>query len=96
VRIDIPRMLVELREHLDRDRIAPWRERLLFGALGRVLSSPALFRLAGRIGRLAQKPFVSGGRLRRLPLVLGRWTRSRDLPPVAAKTFSERWKELNR
>ena len=94
VRIDIPRMLVELREGLDRGRIAPWGERLVFKMLGRVLGSPMLFGLAGRIGRVAQKPFVSDGRLTRLPLVFGRWTRSRDLPPVAAKTFTQRWKEL--
>ena len=97
VRIDIPRMLVELREGLDRDRIAPWGERLVFKMLGRVLGSPMLFALAGRIGRVAQKPFVSDGRLTRLPLVFARWTRSRDLPPVAAKMpekclmFSEKW-----
>ena len=47
-----------------------------------------------RIGRVAQKPFVRDGRLTRLPLVFGRWTKSRDLPPVAAKTFTQRWKEL--
>ena len=94
VRIDIPRMLVELRESLDRDRIAPWGERVVFKMLGRVLGSPMLFALAGRIGRVAQKPFVSDGRLTRLPLVFGRWTRSRDLPPVAAKTFTQRWKDL--
>ncbi|MBI2198224.1 MAG: iron-sulfur cluster-binding protein [Candidatus Rokubacteria bacterium] len=94
VRIDIPRMLVELREGLDRGRIAPWGERLVFKMLGRVLGSPMLFALAGRLGRVAQKPFVSDGRLTRLPLVFGRWTRSRDLPPVAAKTFTQRWKDL--
>ncbi|MDP2625811.1 MAG: lactate utilization protein B, partial [Candidatus Rokubacteria bacterium] len=94
VRIDIPRMLVELREGLDRDRIAPWGERLVFKMLGRVLGSPMLFALAGRIGRVAQKPFVSDGRLTRLPLVFGRWTKSRDLPPVAAKTFTQCWKDL--
>ncbi|MBI2524747.1 MAG: iron-sulfur cluster-binding protein [Candidatus Rokubacteria bacterium] len=96
VRIDIPRMLIGLREELDRARIASWGERVLFGALGRVLGSPTLFRLAGRIGRLAQRPFVSNGRMRRLPFLFGRWTRSRDLPPVAASPFSERWTDLGR
>ncbi len=96
VRIDIPRMLVGLRERLDRDRIAPWGERLVFWALGRVLRSPALFRLLVRLGRLAQRPFLRDGRVRSLPFLFGRWTRSRDLPPVAARTFSERWKELGR
>jgi L-lactate dehydrogenase complex protein LldF len=94
VRIDIPRMLVELREGLDRERIAPWSERALFRAAARVLGSPLLFRLAARLGRVAQRPFVRGGRLRGLPSLLGRWTGTRDLPPVAARTFSERWRDL--
>jgi hypothetical protein len=32
--------------------------------------------------------------LRGLPLIFGKWTRTRDLPPVASRTFSERWPEL--
>jgi L-lactate dehydrogenase complex protein LldF len=94
VRIDIPRMLVELREKLDEERIAPASERLVFKAFRRLLSSPAAFALSARAGRLFQRPFVQRGRLRGLPLFFGKWTASRDLPPVAAKTFRERWKEL--
>jgi hypothetical protein len=45
---------------------------------------------------MAQRPFVRDGKLRTLPLFFGKWTRTRDLPPVAARTFSERWKELER
>jgi L-lactate dehydrogenase complex protein LldF len=96
VRIDIPRMLVELRENLDREKIAPWSERMVFGLARRAMSSPGLFRAGARLGRLAQRPFVTGGKLRSLPLFLGQWTRTRDLPPVAARTFSEWWKELGR
>ncbi|HVQ78178.1 MAG TPA: LutB/LldF family L-lactate oxidation iron-sulfur protein [Candidatus Binatia bacterium] len=94
VRIDIPRMLVDLREGLDRDRVAPWAERAAFGALARLLCSPALFRLAVRVGRITQRPFVRDGRLGRLPVPGAVWTRTRDLPPVAARTFTERWKDL--
>jgi L-lactate dehydrogenase complex protein LldF len=93
VRIDIPRMLVELRHGLDEERIVPWPERMLFRVAAWVLGSPARFRLAARLGRLGQRPFVRDGRLRNLPL-FGRWTQSRDLPPVAARTFSERWPDL--
>jgi L-lactate dehydrogenase complex protein LldF len=96
VRIDIPRMLVELREHLDRGRIAPWSERMVFRAARLAMQSPALFRLGARVGRRLQRPFLHEGRLRRLPLFFGKWTATRDLPPVAARTFSERWKELQK
>ena len=60
VRIDIPRMLVELREHLDREKIAPWTERVVFRAFRRLLAvarppsgSPR------RSGGWAQRPFVA-------------------------------------
>jgi hypothetical protein len=39
---------------------------------------------------------VRQGRIRRLPLFIGHWTRTRDLPPVAARTFHERWEALAR
>jgi L-lactate dehydrogenase complex protein LldF len=94
VRIDIPRMLIELREHLDREKIAPWSERVVFRAFRRLLMSETAFRASTRAGRLLQKPFVRGGRLRGLPLLFARWTRTRDLPPVAPRTFRERWKDL--
>jgi Uncharacterized conserved protein containing a ferredoxin-like domain len=86
-------MLIELREHLDRDKIAPWPERALFGAARRLMESPALFHASARIGRWLQRPFVSAGRVRRLPW-LGGWTATRDLPAVASRTFTERWKDL--
>jgi L-lactate dehydrogenase complex protein LldF len=94
VRIDIPRMLIELRQHLDRDKIAPWGERLAFRALRRALMSPAAFRLSAAVGRVLQRPFVRDGRLPALPSLFSSWTKTRDLPPVASRTFRERWKDL--
>jgi L-lactate dehydrogenase complex protein LldF len=94
VRIDIPRMLVDLREHLDRGGIAPRCERLVFRLARRLMESPTLFRAGVRVGRWLQRPFVRGDRLRRLPLFFGKWTATRELPSVAARTFSERWKDL--
>ena len=94
VRIDIPRMLIELREHVSRDGFAPRGERAAFGALRRLLLSDRGFRLAAMAGRVMQRPFVRDGRLQKLPSLFSRWTRSRDLPPVASRTFHERWKDL--
>ena len=50
VRIDIPRMLIELRREVDARGIAPRSERVVFKMLGRVLRSPRLYRLACRTG----------------------------------------------
>ncbi|HXJ80152.1 MAG TPA: LutB/LldF family L-lactate oxidation iron-sulfur protein [Candidatus Methylomirabilis sp.] len=94
VRIDIPRMLVDLRQHLDEHKIAPRAERLVFSLLRRVLTSPATFRMSAAAGRLLQRPFARNGRLTGLPFLFSRWTQARDLPPVAKKTFHERWKDL--
>ncbi len=96
VRIDIPRMLVELREHVEREGAAPGGERAVFRAFARLLCSPLAFRAAARAGRWLQRPFLRSGRLRALPLLLSRWTAARDLPPVARRTFRERWRELDR
>jgi L-lactate dehydrogenase complex protein LldF len=94
VRIDIPRMLIELRRQIDERRLAPWPERLLFRGLGAVLTRPALYRLAAPVGRLLQRPFARGRMIRRPPPGLGRWTRSRDLPAVAPRSFTESWPAL--
>jgi len=96
VRIDIPKMLIELRREIDERRIAPWPERLVFALFARVVGSHVLYRLAVPIARLLQRPLVRGGMIRRLPFGFGAWTRTRDLPPVASRTFRERWRELER
>jgi L-lactate dehydrogenase complex protein LldF len=96
VRIDIPRMLVELREQLDTEKIAPWSERVLFGMARGIMMRPRWFTRGAALARLAQKPFARHGWLRALPLFFGKWTATRDLPPVARQTFSERWREIRR
>jgi L-lactate dehydrogenase complex protein LldF len=96
VRIDIPRMLVELRREVDERRLAPRPERLAFRALAAVLGRPSLYRLGTSLGRLLQRPLARGGMIRRLPPGLGEWTRSRDLPAVAPRSFAERWPALAR
>jgi len=91
VRIDIPRMLIDLRREVGDRKIAPWTERVAFTLLSRLLRHPRLYRLAARAGRLLQRPFAGSGRVSRLPRFFGEWTRTRDLPPVASRTFQERW-----
>ncbi len=96
VRIDIPRMLIELRKENVERGVAPGPERLVFKIFARLLTMPGLYRLAAPVGRLLQRPFARGGGIRRLPLFLGEWTRTRDLPAIAPRTFAERWAELER
>ena len=97
IRINIPHMLLKLRRDLTQgppgvrkpDRL----EALLIGLWRRIVGSPRLFRLAGRLASLAQRPLVRGGKIRWLPPPLSAWTRTRDFPAVASKPFRARWKK---
>jgi L-lactate dehydrogenase complex protein LldF len=96
VRIDIPKMLIELRREVDEKGIAPRSERMVFKAFAWLLQRPALYRLSARLGRLAQAPLARGRWIRRVPFFFGEWTRTRDLPAIAPRTFHERWADLAR
>ena len=95
VKIPLHEQLVQLRADVARER-AGFGERQAFRWWARVWSSPALYRLAARMSRIGQVAFRRRGAIRRAPWPLSRWTRGRDLPPIASKTFHERWKELRR
>src|SRR5437660_3273586 len=77
VRIDIPRMLIELRREVDDEKLAPWTERVAFALLTKLLQNPRLYRFAAKAGRVLQRPFARDGRISRLPLPFGEWTRTR-------------------
>jgi L-lactate dehydrogenase complex protein LldF len=49
------------------------------------------YRLLAIASRVGQRLFVRRGRIRSAPLPFSRWTLGRDLPPVARRTFRERW-----
>lgn len=87
VQIDLPRMLLALRRRGTEDtpRTAKWGERAAFKAYGQVARHPGLYRLALKMGRVAQRPWVRNGRIRHAPDPLKGWTKYRDLPPLAGK-----------
>jgi L-lactate dehydrogenase complex protein LldF len=57
------------------------------------MKRPTLYNISSKAGRLAQKPLLRDGSVRALPGPLGAWTDSRDLPPLAEKSFRELWRE---
>jgi L-lactate dehydrogenase complex protein LldF len=61
-------------------------------AAGWACGGPRRLALAERLGRLAQRPFVRAGRIRRLPGPLAAWTRTRDLKPLARESFHDWWR----
>ena len=89
VDIDLPQMLLDLRADLSRqgDMEGIWKLGLKLWAIGN--QSPTLFELGGRLGR-----FVMGDHPpKRMPGPLAGWTRYRDFPAFAKKSFRRQWRE---
>ncbi len=99
VDIDLPRMLLELRaiqvagDAAWEGRGASARERLFYGAGAFMTCHPALYRTAMGLASRARKVWSLNGALRRRTPVLAGWTRTRELPPVAATSFRKRWQK---
>ncbi len=97
VRINIPHMLIGLRElqhHGRRKGRGAAGERLAYWLAKEVLRRPWLYRLALAAARLVLRPVAKDGWLRRLPGPGARWTAARDFPAPAARSFRQRWQEL--
>ena len=91
VKIDIPRILLHLRSKAV-EASGTKAEGTLMKAVGWVFGGRRRFAIAQRLGRIAQRPLLRGGAIRRLPRPLSGWTRSRDLRPLARETFREWWR----
>lgn len=98
VRIDIPRMLLKLRADSIEEGDAPVWLQSGIRLYGWAATHPRLFRLAGKMGAWAQRllPGKAQGWTRRLPPPFSAWTDSRAFPPLATRSFSERWQERTR
>lgn len=88
VDIDLPRMLLDLRWDLVQSGVSKtgWNMGMKMWAIG--MTSPARYGLGGVAARAGQ--FVMGDYM---PGVLGNWTKFRDFPEFAPKSFHQLWKE---
>jgi L-lactate dehydrogenase complex protein LldF len=94
VRIDIPSLLVHLRErHTDEQaasRRLPTAEAAALAAAAWVMKDPRRFRRAETASRFV-RPFARANRFTTLPYPLSAWTSSRDAPAPPPETFREWW-----
>lgn len=89
VKIDLHHHLLQNRRNASAQHPS-WSEKLAFKIFGALITRPAIYRWAKRLARLLQRfhPLVKGTRLD--PAYA--WTRTRELPKVAPRTFKEYWR----
>jgi L-lactate dehydrogenase complex protein LldF len=100
VEIDIPAVLVHLRDRVVQHRRARGStakrldpERVAMRAMAWAFATPKRLELAQRLARKGQGPLAHDGRIERLPGPLAGWTATRDLAPVPRQSFREWWRE---
>jgi len=93
VKINIPHLLLNLRQQLVERHDTSWAERLLFTLWSWIMRHPRLYEAVIPLAALAQKPFVKQGWLARLPAPFAGWTQSRDFKAVVVRSFRQRWQE---
>ena len=91
VKIDIPKVLLHLRAKAVEAGGKPG-ERAAMATLAWMFAGRRRFLAATRLGRNLQRPLARGGLIHRLPPPLDAWTRTRDLRPLARRSFREWWR----
>jgi L-lactate dehydrogenase complex protein LldF len=91
VKIDIPRVLVHLREKAVEAKAGPL-ERTAMGLVGWAFGSPRRYALGQRLAASVMRARSETGMLRRLPPPLSGWTRTRDLKWPAQSSFRDWWR----
>jgi L-lactate dehydrogenase complex protein LldF len=95
VKIDIPRMLIGLREMQQHEpRMKSRWEKLAYRLSCAVLRRPWLYRLAVKAARLGMRLRARGGWVRALPGPGSAWTSVRDFPAPARRSFREMWPRI--
>jgi L-lactate dehydrogenase complex protein LldF len=92
VGIPLHDLLLKLRNQQVEEGLAGKAQEIAFKGFESTMKRPLLYNISSRAGRLAQKPLEKNDSVRPLPGPLSAWTDSRELPPLAEKSFRELWK----
>ncbi|SHO46586.1 LutB/LldF family L-lactate oxidation iron-sulfur protein [Desulfopila aestuarii] len=97
---DLPRMLSALRHKLAYGdkywQVKPYNRIEAAGFKGwrKAISSRKAYNMLLKVGRFLQKGRIAeNGMISSMPGPAGKWTRDRDLKPLATETFTERWRK---
>ena len=93
VGIPLHDLLLKLRNQQVEEGLAGKAQEIAFKGFESTMKRPVLYKISSRAGRLTQKPLLRDGSVRPLPGPMSAWTDSRELPPLAEKSFRELWKE---
>lgn len=93
VRINIPRMLLELRDEGHRAGKSPLWLKSGLGMYRIAATHPRLFKLALFFARISTRLVGRSGWLKRLPAPLNGWTKQRDFPSFAREPFSAQFRK---
>jgi L-lactate dehydrogenase complex protein LldF len=112
VRIDIPRMLIKLRQQMVTGGLTRRSDRIMMRLWTMALRSKLTYRLSGWGQRLMFRtaarlngslrpgsgadPYDARGWVRKFPGPVGRWTEQRDLPTPPAHDFRHWWRQHQR
>jgi L-lactate dehydrogenase complex protein LldF len=92
VKINIPEILIHLRNKVVERGEAPFSERVAMKTAAVALSSSSMLGMAQTLARIGQLPFVHDGVITHLPGMLAGWTSVRDLNSIPKESFREWWK----
>ena len=95
VKIDLPRLLLDLRSDQVERGDAPFFERAALQGFVRAMSSQSSYENSGKLASASTRIMagLSGGNIQFAPPPLSGWTQSRSLPPFAKKSFRQLYRE---